>query len=110
MQTQTLVIGLTWLSVLQKVRWLLTPGITGIGWLTGSSPNLILFALWLSFSQACARICSACTEVRWAGVGRVYKNKEYNSNRAADINVMNAERQSVTCSSLESFYVYIYQL
>jgi hypothetical protein len=26
--------------------------VTGIGWLTGSSPSRILFALWLSFSQA----------------------------------------------------------
>lgn len=50
------------------------PGKTGIGWLTGSSPNLILFALWLSFSQAEARICSACTLVRCAGVGLVCWN------------------------------------
>lgn len=42
----------------------------GMGWLTGSSPRRILFALWLSFSQAWAKICSAWTEVRCAGVGR----------------------------------------
>lgn len=42
----------------------------GMGWLTGSSPRRIRFALWLSFSQACAKICSAWTDVRCAGVGR----------------------------------------
>ena len=47
----------------------LTPN-TGIGCPTGSKPILILFAFWLSFSHACANICSACTEVKWAGVGR----------------------------------------
>lgn len=46
-------------------------GSTGIGWLTGSNPSLILLAFWLSFSQAWARICSACTDVRCAGVGLV---------------------------------------
>uniref|UniRef100_A0A224XU12 Putative secreted protein n=1 Tax=Panstrongylus lignarius TaxID=156445 RepID=A0A224XU12_9HEMI len=28
------------------------------------------FALWLSFSHAAAKICSACTDVKCAGVGR----------------------------------------
>ena len=50
-------------------------GKRGSGWLTGSRPRRILLALWLSFSQAWARICSACTEVRCAGVGRVWANK-----------------------------------
>jgi hypothetical protein len=50
-------------------------GNRGSGWLTGSRPRRILLALWLSFSQAWARICSACTEVRCAGVGRVWSNK-----------------------------------
>jgi len=36
---------------------------------TGSRPILMRFALSLSFSQAVARICSACTEVKCAGVG-----------------------------------------
>lgn len=44
------------------------PGNKGMGWLTGSNPRRILLALWLSFSQAVARICSACTEVKCAGV------------------------------------------
>lgn len=43
----------------------------GAVWLMGSSPIRIRFAFKLSFSQADARICSACTEVRCAGVGRV---------------------------------------
>lgn len=54
-----------------------TPGITGIGWLTGSRPSRIRLALWLSFSQACARICSACTDVRCAGVGRFWFTQVY---------------------------------
>lgn len=53
------------------------PGNTGIGWLTGSRPRRILFALWLSFSHADARICSAWTEVRWAGVGRACNNYKW---------------------------------
>lgn len=39
-------------------------------WLIGSSPILILFAFKLSFSHAIDKICSAWTDVRWAGVGR----------------------------------------
>lgn len=56
--------------MLKLLTW--SVGRMGIGWLTGSRPNLILLALWLSFSQAVAKICSACTDVRWAGVGRVW--------------------------------------
>ena len=39
-------------------------------WLIGSKPIRILLAFILSFSQAIANICSACIEVRCAGVGR----------------------------------------
>jgi hypothetical protein len=61
-----------WVSVLTVVD-----GSRGSGWLTGSRPRRILLALWLSFSQAWARICSACTEVRCAGVGRVCANTHH---------------------------------
>lgn len=44
-------------------------GRVGMGCETGSRPSLMRFALSLSFSQAVAKICSACTEVKCAGVG-----------------------------------------
>lgn len=50
-------------------------GKVGKGWLTGSRPSRIRLAFRLSFSQACARICSACTEVRCAGVGRTAESQ-----------------------------------
>jgi hypothetical protein len=47
-------------------------------WLIGSNPMRMRFAFKLSFSHAMAKICSACTDVRCAGVGRVYgKTKIY---------------------------------
>lgn len=41
----------------------------GKGWLIGSSPRRNRLAFWFSFSQACARICSATTDVKWDGIG-----------------------------------------
>ena len=42
----------------------------GMGWDTGSSPILILFAFSDSFSHALASNCSAWILVRWGGAGR----------------------------------------
>ena len=47
----------------------------GIGWATGSIPIRILLALSASFSQARASSCSATTEVRWGGVGRLEESR-----------------------------------
>lgn len=50
-------------------------GTVGMGWLTGSRPSRMRLALRLSFSHACANICSACTDVKCAGVGRTVESQ-----------------------------------
>lgn len=51
------------------MRLTVAAGRVGMGWETGSRPTLMRFAFSLSFSHAVAKICSAWTEVKCAGVG-----------------------------------------
>lgn len=59
-----LILGELLVSLEQNGSLTVAAGSVGMGCETGSRPSLMRFALSLSFSQAVAKICSACTEVK----------------------------------------------